>query len=467
MGARETHDPRLDLARLGGPPGTPERRAAGWWTAGVLYAALTVVYFSTAAPERLGAHTPFNHFALLADAWLHGRLDLGGQPPAYTQLNDFAAVQGAPDEPPRWYVSFPPFPAVLVAPLVWVSGGAARTKDGAFFVALAAVAPALLFLALERLAALGRSRRGLVENAGLALLFGLGTVYWFSAVQGTVWFAAHAVGAALAAGYLLASLGAARPALAGLLLGLGFATRTPLGFAFPLFLWEAARASLPEGAALDREGLRALDRRALALRLARFALPAAAVLAVLAWHNHARFGDALDFGHRHLQVVWQARIQKWGLFSYHYLARNLGVALTSLPWTPAKGEAAAAPFQITAHGLALWVTTPPFLWLALARGRKKELGLGALAATALAVALPSLLYQNTGWIQFGYRFSCDYAVFLVALLAVGLRRLGPAFWAAALVGCAVNAFGAVSFQRAGWDAYYVVDRRHHAIYQPD
>ena len=35
-----------------------------------------------------------------------------------------------------------------------------------------------------------------------------------------------------------------------------------------------------------------------------------------------------------------------------------------------------------------------------------------------------LFYQNSGWVQFGYRFSLDYMVFLIALLAVGGNRLG-------------------------------------------
>ena len=39
----------------------------------------------------------------------------------------------------------------------------------------------------------------------------------------------------------LFALDAERPLLAGLMLGLAFATRSPLLFAFPLFLLEAAR----------------------------------------------------------------------------------------------------------------------------------------------------------------------------------------------------------------------------------
>src|SRR6478609_8970497 len=205
--------------------------------AATIYAVVTALLFATTAPERLRVHTPYNHFALLADAWMHGRLDLGGPPPAYTGNNDFASFGG------RWFVSFPPFPALLIAPFVKLAGGADRIADGRFFACFGGVAPALLFLTLDKLARAGRTRRTLPENVALALLFAFGTVYWFVAVQGTVWFVAHVVGAALATAYLYCSLDAAHPFAAGLALALGFATRTPLGFAFPFFVIEAHRAA--------------------------------------------------------------------------------------------------------------------------------------------------------------------------------------------------------------------------------
>ncbi|WP_437932130.1 hypothetical protein WMF37_23725 [Sorangium sp. So ce291] len=407
-----------------------------------LYALVTLVYALSSSREIFSAHTPYNHYALLAEAWLHGRLDLGGPPPAYAGGNDFAVLGD------RYYVSFPPFPAVLIAPLVKLAGSAERVRDGQFFLAFAGVGPAVLFVALEKLSASRRSRRTEAENVALALLFALGSVYWFSAVQGTVWFAAHVVGVALACIYLYCALDAAHPIAAGLALGLGFATRTPLGFAAPLFVYEALRAG--------RSTPRALPRR-----LALFAAPAALVLSVLLWHNHARFGDAAEFGHRYLHIAWRARIEKWGLFSYHYLPRNLAVVLTSLPYTHVQG----APFQINAHGLALWVTTPIYAWALWPRRTPPVFW--ALAATAAAVALPSLFYQNSGWIQFGYRFSNDFAPFLFAMIAVGSRRFGVPFYVLGAAAIAVNGFGALTFQRAGFERFYFLERTQRVLHQPD
>src|SRR4051812_8487482 len=111
-------------------PGTRKRRlllALG------IYAVCTPLYFAFAPLDRITRHTIANHHALLAESWLHGRLDLGHAPPDYTQNNDFASYKG------RWYVSFPPFPATLMLPVVAVAGTAEKVRDGQLWLWLAAV----------------------------------------------------------------------------------------------------------------------------------------------------------------------------------------------------------------------------------------------------------------------------------------------------------------------------------------
>ncbi len=440
----------------GESPTTPRRRLQ---IAAALYLVTSIVFFLFADPALLRDHTPWNHFALLADAWRHGRLDLGGRPPLYTGNNDFSQING------KWYVVFPPFPALLLLPLVALARAPERVHDGEFFLALAGIAPAVLFLALEKLRRFGRAEISERASIGLSLLFAFGTVYFFSAEQGTVWYAAHVVGAVLAACYLLFALEAERPWLAGLALGLGFATRTPLLFAAPLFVLEAVRtSSAPEAfRELDAKALWAsLDRPRFVRSLLAFATPVLVVLALTFLHNQRRFGDAFEVGYQYLGVVWQRRMLKWGLFDYHYLAKNLGVVLTSLPYRLQGGP---VPFQINLHGLALWVTTPVYLWLLWPR-RKLAPHL-ALWLTVACVALPTLFYQNTGWLQFGYRFSNDYAVFLIALLAIGGYRFGRAFLVLAAAAVLVNAFGAATFGRGAYAAYYFEENTQRVLYQPD
>ena len=99
--------------------------------------------------------------------------------------------------------------------------------------------------------------------------------------------------------------------------------------------------------------------------------------------------------------------------------------------------------------------------------QKLILGVIVVTLTVAAVALPTLFYQNTGWVQFGWRFSNDYAVFLCALLAVSGHRFRLPFFSAAMVAVLVNSFGAATFNRSGYRAYYYMEGTQRVLYQPD
>jgi hypothetical protein len=460
----------------------PNTRSRRLLIALAVYVACVSVYAAVGGPAKLGQHTSFNHYALLADAWLHGRQDLAHGPPGYTGNNDFAVYNG------KTYISFPPFPAVLMVPLVALAGTPEEFRDGQFVIWLAGIGPALLFFVLEKLRRTERSTRSERENAALALLFAFGTVYFFTAVEGTVWFAAHVVGVGLITAYVLCALDAEHPVLAGALLGCAFATRVSPILAAPLFALEAIRVSCKEGLASQgtlveraRATWERVDRVALGRRYVAFALPILIVFALCSWSNYTRFGNLSPngFGHEYLAVAWHGRIEKWGIAGYHYLAKNLGCMLTILPWLPPHGTpvsllapapgapSLAPPFQINEHGLALWFTTPIYLWLLWPRARGWLHDIVALSV--VGPLFMDLLYQNSGWRQFGYRFSNDYAPLLFVLLALGQRRISAPFGAAAAWGVAINLFGAITFDRGDpkLDRYYFRESSQAVLYQPD
>jgi hypothetical protein len=243
--------------------------------------------------------------------------------------------------------------------------------------------------------------------------------------------------------------------LAGVALGCAALTRTPMAFMFPLFVLEAARVV---GGSVALRADAVAFGQGLARRLVPFAAPVLALAVIAIAYNTVRFGEPTEFGHVYLDVRQQAQIERHGLFSYSYLARNLAVAFTLLPELPGK-----APWvQVSGHGLAIWVTTPLvgfLLW-----PKQRDAIHRALWLTVAFVAVPTFFYQNSGWLQFGYRFSLDYMPFLILLLAVGGRRFGWGARALVAIGIAVNLFGAITFDRAwqyyraGGDAYDVVVR---------
>jgi len=436
-----------------------ERR---WALPLAIFALCAGIYCATSA-QRLLRPSANNHYVHLAHAWLQGRLDIGGDPPG---TNDWAcfdtvahgpcpaghyAFSGPDAERYRWYVSFPPLPAILLLPVVAIFG--LGTLDALFWALVAGLAPTLLFIVLRFLRESGRSGRSQRDDLLVTTLFSVGSVYYFVAAQGTVWFAAHVVAAACVCLYLLCSFGARRPGVAGLALGLAFLSRPVTLLLAGFFVLQAITSARDEPR--SSHGSAPHLPRTLAL----FALPLAAAVAFAMWHNTARFGDPFEFGHSFLQVRWRSRIETWGLFSMHYLPRNLAVFFLSLPWL-----IPSSPFvRITRHGLALWFTSPNLLW---SLGPKKlDATIVALWAAVLPTALCTLLYQNTGWVQFGYRFSLDYLPLLFVLVALSGRRFGAAFLSCAVFAIVVNTFGAVTFDR--YPRFYDDDPTQRVIFQPD
>jgi hypothetical protein len=423
---------------------------------------IALVIYGAVAASRLRTQTSDRHFILQADAWLHGRLGLdqwpvGADDPAIVEhvvLDDGTMVRGRrlllgnmfhvagggniPVSRLRalagadYQIAFPPFPAVVFLPLVFLFGSG--VSDVLVTVAAGALAPALLFVLLGRLRALGLSRRSPVEDLWLTALLAFGTVLFYSTVQGRVWYTAQVFAVDLCLLYVIAALGAERPLLAGVCVGLAFLTRAPLLFMFPLFAEEMWRTG------------RIADRR----RWTTFLAPVVFAGLVAAWHNYARFGELLEFGYSYLRVRQQLDIERFGLFDPHYGVRNVIAAFALLP----RLNASFPYVSISGHGLAVWVTTPALLLLA--GGWPRTSFQRGLWLTALSVGVWTLFYQNTGWVQFGFRFSLDYIVFLVLLLAAEARPLTRLAQTLIVLSIVVNLFGAITFNR--YFQFYRVDR---------
>ena len=453
--------------------------------------AIGLVVYGALAWDRLGKQSGAPHFVYQADAWLHGQVSVDRPLPnddwaivEIAELVDGTRVEGRRLITRRTfkllggdeidiskvkqtightaYVSFPPVPSILMLPGAIVAGRGANDVIPTLLVA-ALILP-LAFAVLRRLAAAGLSTRSQTDDLWLVATLAFGSVLFFSSVQGKVWYTAHVVGVALALLNALASIEARWPIVAGIALGAAALTRTSMAFMFPLFLFEAWRMAakyvaaneVPAGASasMNLRAGRAAMRRALVRPLVQFAIPILAFAIAGMIYNYVRFASPTEFGHSYLAlgdlrpVRQQLQIEQLGLANYHYLERNLSVAFTLLPDLLPR-----APYvQISGHGLAVWITTPLLLFVVWPRA-KGPLHRPLWITTAL-VALPSLLYMNSGWVQFGYRFSLDYIVFLVMLIAIGGRpiaRLGKTLIVAGIV---INLFGAWSFDRA-WKYYRV------------
>ena len=425
----------------------------------LVYLACLATYAATAG-TRLRGPSHDTHFVYQAKMFLEHRLDLGRQPPTqndwaeveYLTLKDGRTVAGCflrsqpahfrtlqekvesiaetaiQSRSKKFYVSFPPFPAVLFLPVVAFAGLA--TNDVLLTLLLAPLGPMFLFLVLRRLSGRGDSQRSEHEDLWLVAMFAVGSVYYYSSILGQVWYTAHIVATALCGAFILASLDASAPVAAGFLLGALTLTRPQMGFVGIFFLYEAWRRGKLTLATMVRVGV-----------------PVLLLGGIGAWFNAARFGSATEFGHFYLNVRWTDRIQRYGLFNYAFLARNLAAAFALTPKLLAK-----APYvQVSWHGMSMLLTTPALLYLLWPRTTSPLHT--ALWVTVAPIAILSLLYQNDGWVQFGFRFSIDYLFMLVMLLAIGGRPMTKTMKVVILIGVGVNLFGALTFGRA-WQFYH-------------
>jgi hypothetical protein len=441
---------------------------------------LSLIY-GAFANVRLKGPSENNHFAHLAQAWLHGQLHLIQPPPHHndwasyevlelkrpTQLASGAQVEvlkgvrrGGEFEllskerlpmssfkvkrrERRYFVSFPPLPALLMAPFVWFMGlSAPDTWLTLLFAVLNGVFALQLVRALQErgfMSRLASTRQEEQRALWLVALLTLGSAHLWCAVRGEVWYTALIIGVSAHLLYLRLMLGAERPFSAGLALSAAFATRPTLVLLSTLFYAQLFSPTLTPHLTLKERLWRA----------ARFSLPPLCVGLLLLWHNVARFESPLEFGHSYLAGGRLERVATYGLFHITFLKKNLIAAFGLLPLL----HSAAPWVTVSAHGMAIQASSPALFWALSPRPTQHPqatlIARFTLTVTALMLCV-LLLYQNTGWVQFSWRFILDLLPSLVMIIALRLTHVSRWLMAAVLWGVCVNALGAASFGRSVW-----------------
>ncbi len=393
---------------------TPGRRHLA---AAAIFVGVTLLYY--ASNPRLP--DAYKHHVYVADAWLHGRLDVRGYPSHY---HDWITVDGKVHSP------FAPTPAILLAPFVWWWGTAFNMN--AFSMLVAGLNAALCWLLLERVG-VGPRRAALGT-----LVFAFGTVNWYTAIIGTTWFLSHLCTELFLLLALLEIFGRGRALLVGAAFGFAVLSRANVVSAMPALVLllvhrHAARSGL----------LRFVDGRALG-RAVLFGLGLALPAAIELGLNHARFGSPFDTGYGTAAQVYMAnRAHSW--YDWRYLPRHLYVSLF-------KGWEYVDEFPFlkpSPEGLSVILTSPVLLYAFAAPWREGTVRLLWLAVGLTAAALFPYFYQ--GWVQFGYRYLLDALPFLIILAATGMAgRSNRAVILLAQLSLLSNAVGVYWGKKLGW-----------------
>jgi hypothetical protein len=374
-----------------------ERRTILLWesplSSGVLAFAF---YFLFALGHESSFHaSPLAYYNYLADAFVHGQLNLRLLP---TDVLDLSYFQG------QYFLYWSPLPAILLMPFVALFG--VQFSDVIFTLVVGAVNVSLVALLLRQACRRGVIKLSKLRRGILVLFFALGTVHLTLAPFGRVWFTGQLVGFfCVALGYLasISLRGYSAFALTGLAIAAALLTRNHLLLAgvWPaLFLLYQHRS----------HGW----RRVLVYSLVALS-PILTAIGLLGAYNWLRFGSVFDNGiaHHLMHAAFAADYQRYGAFNLHYVPINLFYQYIAYP----------LPLRSTSYyGGSLFLLSPLFFAVFWSIKKNQSWSTWALLGTVVLIAIPILLLMGTGWVQFGPRYTLDFTVPLLLLTAMGSRN---------------------------------------------
>jgi hypothetical protein len=358
----------------------PLRVRCGWpfVYAAVLFALIGWLNFITPDDRQ---------YSRLAESFLSGKLDLLSIPPAGA---DTAPFEG------RYYSALGPFPALLIMPLV---------RAGIYHQGLLSFAASLaVFYLCFRLAR--KFEYSPAEAGWFALAFCFGTSFvGVSALAGSNFFA-HVLCVALLFFAINEYQEQSRWWLIGLLIGFTMAIRAPAGLNILFFVLVVLLSDI--------------SVRPKALALLKLLLPFAAVVALLALYNFARFGNPFESGYTYQLNGYGTPYALWNVpgntpgppLDLRNIPSHLWIFLFGLP-------------SINAVGTSVLLISPYLVYLCLVH--RWDLANKLIVVDVTAVLLVVLSFRSTGFEQMGYRFSLDFLPFGFWLLIRSRVTLTPGF----------------------------------------
>jgi hypothetical protein len=158
-------------------------------------------------------------------------------------------------------------------------------------------------------------------------------------------------------------------------------------------------------------------------------------------YNFVRFGAFFDVAYWMIPGILEEPWFHLGLFSLAYIPENLVPILTGLP-----SFTTVAPYMIAPiTGLAIWFTTPAFVFAIKSKLRDAVTWSAWMAVFAIALVI--FTKGHSGW-GFGYRYAVDFYPFLFVLTVRGMgERLRWYHKFLIVLGIVVNLWGVIAFNK--------------------
>ncbi len=354
--------------------------------------------------------TIFNHFARLSDAFLHGEFFVSANAPWLEQV---------PIDASHFYVPYPPMPAILLMPFRLIFKNLFAQDYLSYLLGAGTVAITILISQVIK------------KDGKLAvftgLLTGFGTVSWFLTSVASSWYLGQVSAVFFLTLAIYESLTKKRYLFIGICMGAAYLSRIETILGFPFFLYLAYKNDWLKNFVKILSGI-------LPFLLFNF------------YYNFARFGVVWDKAY---ELIPGVKTEEWfskGVLSPDYIPGHLKIIFTSLPFFQNKFPYFAPGYG----GLAIWFTTPVFLYSLFANFKENAVKFSWLSIILIALIVFS--HGSTGFAQFGYRFAANFYPFLIFLTLKGIERTGLKWhhWTLLTISVLVNLWGVVLINKLGF-----------------
>lgn len=372
----------------------------------IIFLFTTIVYFLTSA-----GNTAYNHFTLLADAFLKGHLYIEGIMPW---------LEKVPLDATKFYVVNPPIPAVISLPFVFLFGKNFPQQYIAHLVGAAITA--ILFLITIKIT------KNIKKAIYIALLVGFGNIIWFLSSVGSIWYLGQITGILFLTIAVYEYYGKNRPILIGVLLFFACMSRIQLLLSIPFFI------------------LPVIKNKKYILKMLLGISP---FFIFYPLYNYLRFGNIFQAGYTLIPGITTEPWFSKGPFHYSYIPNHLKAIFTSLPQISTD-----FPFvKPTLSGLPIWLTTPAFIYAF--KNKIRDIKTLAIWVGIIGIAIVNFSYGSIGIAQFGYRYAVDFypLLFLLIIHSIKDSNLRWHHWLLLSVSIVVNTWGVLWINKFGWVSF--------------
>lgn len=393
------------------------------FTISILATILFVVYYLTSAGK-----TPYDYFTRLGNAFIQGKYYLEEKPSWLSEL--------VPSENGRYFVVYPPMPAIISVPFLLIFGDNFQQQILAHIVGI--------FYVLATILLTYKTTKNKQLSIFSGLLIGVGSIIWYMASTGSSWYLGQITAAFFLTMALNESFGKKRLLLTGLFVGGAYLSRVHTILAAPLIFYLLIKNKVDFE---HKKIFKIKNIRKIITNFAIFLIPMLVFLFFNFIYNYLRYGVFWDAGYflipGTLKEPWFAK----GIMHPSYIIEDIKIAFLKGPKIISE-----FPYIIPSWaGLAIWITTPAFIF-SLFASLKSQIN-RIMWYTIIAIFLVVGMHGGTGFAQFGWRFGVDFYPFLTFLTMQGInnnKTFEKIKWILFFIGFIVNLWGVLWINKFGW-----------------